>query len=429
MWGNVFYATLERIWLAITKVLWLLLLARYLGPAGVGIFALAIATVSLSSSFCSMGVEVSNNYYATQGGKIIPALLGNSALFCLVSGGAVSLMVAGLIVLLHGSVFSSLPSTYTSWIAVAIFFQCANNLTFGIGLGLGQFRQRTIGIFLQWTIFLGSAGTLAFLGKLRVDQLLPLYILGVIAASTYWLVAILKISGLRLRTDSAVFRQQLRYGLRAYLYNLCHFVNYRLDFFFVATFYDAAAVGYYATATQIAEGLTYLSSIFSNTMLTQTASDAKQAGRVNHHGAYWLVASALVPAAVFLMIIANPLISTLFSVRLLPAAPALRLLLPGTCCLGLGAVASYQLFGLGRSWEPSIAAAVGMVCTVVLDFLLIPHWGIQGAAVASTFAYLMFAVVAFYYLTRQLRISVVELLVPTWGGVTRELRRVGLIKG
>jgi O-antigen/teichoic acid export membrane protein len=429
MWGNVFYATLERIWLAITKILWLLLLARYIGPAGVGIFALAIATVSLSASFCSIGVEVSNNYYATQGGEVIPALLGNSALFCLVSGGAVSLMVAGLVEVLRGSVFSSLPSSYTIWIAVAIFFQCASNLTFGIGLGLGQFRQRTIGVFLQWIIFLGSVGTLAFLGKLRVDLLLPLYILGVVAASTYWLIAILKISGLRLRTDWAVFRQQLRYGLRAYFYNLCHFVNYRLDFFFVAAFYDAATVGYYATATHIAEGLTYLPAIFSNTMLTQTASDAKRGGRVDHHGAYWLVACVLAPAAVLLMIIANPLISTLFSARLLPAAPALRLLLPGTCCLGLGIVASYQLFGLGRFSEPSIAAAAGMVCTVVLDLLLIPRWGIRGAAVASTFAYLMFAVIAFYFLTRQLRISVVELLVPTWGGVTREMRRVGLIKG
>jgi len=428
MWNNVFYATLERIWMAATKVLWLALLARFLGPAGVGIFALSIVSVNFASSLSTMGVEVSNNYYAARGIENVPILLGNSSLLWLLSGGTVSLAVGGLVSLLRGSVFGSLPPSYTYWIAVAVFVQSAGGLTWGAGLGLGQFRQRAIGIFLQWSIFLALVAGLGFLGRLRVDHLLPIYTVGLLAASIYSFVSVVKVSGLRLRCDWKVFRQQLTYGSEAYFYNLCHLINFRLDFYFVATFYGAVAVGYYATATQIAEGLSYLPAIFSNTVLTQTAWDAKESGRVHHRGVYWLVGSVLSVAAVLLIVIAGPLISILFSARLLPAVPALRLLLPGTCCLGLGIVASYQLFGLGRSSEPSVAAAAGMVCTLLLDFLLIPRWGIQGAAIASTVAYATFTVVAFYYLTQHLKTSVVELLVPTRGGVIREMRRVGLLK-
>jgi Na+-driven multidrug efflux pump len=50
----------------------------------------------------------------------------------------------------------------------------------------------------------------------------------------------------------------------------------------------------------------------------------------------------------------------------------------------------------------SVPVALGLVCTVVLDVLLIPHHGGMGAAVASTVAYTVAGIAACVTFTRAL---------------------------
>jgi Na+-driven multidrug efflux pump len=52
-------------------------------------------------------------------------------------------------------------------------------------------------------------------------------------------------------------------------------------------------------------------------------------------------------------------------------------------------VASGFLYGRGRPGLNSLALALGLVVTTVLDVLLIPKFGAIGAAYASTVAYLV----------------------------------------
>lgn len=411
-----------------SKILILLLVARILGPSGVGIYALAITSVALATSFSSLGMEVSNNYYACKERQAIRSILGNTLIFSVISGGTASLIIAFFLVILHDSVFRSLPPSYTIWVPVATLLESSSMLMVGIVLGLDKFRDYAISTVLRWTILLGFVGGFAVAHKLRVEYLVPLYALSTLVGCVYLLIRILKVCQWRIRTGIGLFRQELRYGLKAYVYNFCHYLNFRFDHFVVAAFYDVTSVGYYSVATQIAESIVYLPKALSNAVLTQTADDVRQGGEATHRGVYWLVGSALILVSIPLMVFASPLIATLFSARLLPAVPPLRILLPGTCFLGLGIVASYQLFGLGRSAEPSIAAAVGTTLTLLLDLVLIPPFGLKGAAVASALAYLAFAVVALYYLSRHLRTSVVELLVPARSGIVREIRRSGLLR-
>jgi Na+-driven multidrug efflux pump len=56
---------------------------------------------------------------------------------------------------------------------------------------------------------------------------------------------------------------------------------------------------------------------------------------------------------------------------------------------GAAGVASGFLYGRGRPGLNSLALALGLVVTTVLDVLLIPRFGAVGAAYASTVAYLV----------------------------------------
>jgi O-antigen/teichoic acid export membrane protein len=74
-----------------------------------------------------------------------------------------------------------------------------------------------------------------------------------------------------------------------------------------------------------------------------------------------------------------------FNGALVPACIIIVGLIPE----GAAAVSSALLWGLGRPGTNSVAMAAGLVATVVLDILLIPHFAATGAAVASATAYVV----------------------------------------
>jgi O-antigen/teichoic acid export membrane protein len=89
------------------------------------------------------------------------------------------------------------------------------------------------------------------------------------------------------------------------------------------------------------------------------------------------------------MAVAAPVVLPLFYGRPFRDAvlPACVLLL-GLAGGGVSGVISAFLSGDGRPGLNSAAIGAGLVVTVVLDLLLIPPFGVLGAAVASTVAYL-----------------------------------------
>jgi len=88
-------------------------------------------------------------------------------------------------------------------------------------------------------------------------------------------------------------------------------------------------------------------------------------------------------------------------------------LLPGTVALAAGKVMSADLTARGMPQYSSMFAFVALVITVVLDLLLIPRFGIQGAAIASSVAYLADAALVASALQWKLGVGWKTLYVPT----------------
>ena len=61
-----------------------IILARWLGASGRGAYTLMLLTAMLLARFGSLGIEVSNAYYAAHRDAPLPAMIANSLLVCLV---------------------------------------------------------------------------------------------------------------------------------------------------------------------------------------------------------------------------------------------------------------------------------------------------------------------------------------------------------
>jgi O-antigen/teichoic acid export membrane protein len=119
-----------------------------------------------------------------------------------------------------------------------------------------------------------------------------------------------------------------------------------------------------------------------------------------------------VAAAGSIALLARPLIGFAFGSEFLPAVPPLLLLLPGTAFLSVGSILANDFVGRGRQALNSIAAIITLLINVPLNFVLIPVWGISGAAAASAISYSVGTIVMLVNFLRMTGLGPAEVLLP-----------------
>lgn len=202
-------------------------------------------------------------------------------------------------------------------------------------------------------------------------------------------------------------------GLRGQLGPLTTFFTYRLDVFVVNYYFDPTQVGIYAVGVALSESLWQIPQAVAVALFPRTArTGAADATAFTCLILRQVLLISCVSAAV--VALASPVaIPLVFGARFAPAVAVILWLLPGTVALGMGKVTAADLGGRGKTGYASLAGLAGFVATLVLDFALIPRWGIQGAAVASSLAYVAMGVVFLAALRHELKVGWRELLVPS----------------
>ncbi len=183
-------------------------------------------------------------------------------------------------------------------------------------------------------------------------------------------------------------RRILAFGTRAQLGSLMTLVNLRLDFLLLGGLAGSAVLGTYAVASRYAEllrlpPLAVYWDYYPRFARAGAATSAAQARSLVPRLGLVTVAGAA-PLAVT----APFVIPFVYGAAFHPAVLAAQLLMVGLVGEGFGGVVTAFLYGTGRPGLNSVATAIGLATTVALDLLLIPRYGLLGAAAASCAAYL-----------------------------------------
>lgn len=394
------------------RLLSAILIARILGPEGYGVFQFALTASIIAATLADFGFGIANNYLAGRYPHVRAKLFGNAVFFVGVLGTITAIGTAAAIWAFRSHYFPELPETYLWWIPLSIPIQALQISLIGLTYGANRFKDKMIGTFLHYIIFLAAIVLFASLDYLSINILMPFWIVGLIISSLYWIGVLWQDFPSTPKWDRAVLKEQLSYGRSSYLYNAAHMLNFRLDLFLVASFLKAEHVGWYALATSITEALLYLPKALSNVVLTESATELQKGIKSNHHLVYKGIILIIGTAIMGTAILAPFLLPVVFSSNFIPAIVPLLLLLPGTLAMALGIIAAYHLFGIGKAFQPSLAALIATAITIVLDLLLIPLLGIRGAALASTLAYVAFLTVCLYFVLAESGASVKSLLIP-----------------
>src|SRR5487761_31882 len=363
------------------------LVTRVTGAHGRGIYTLASSVAILAATITALGISWAAIYYIGKSQFPLAQLTSTLLTVSLITGGVAAAALAVVYLLFQHTYFHEVsPSQALLMLALAGFFQVATTPA-SIVLGMNRPLDYAAITMLQVVVALVIQIILAITGSLTATAALAAFTLGAAASAGYGLVLVGREVPIRLGLDRQILRSFFTFGIRGYAANLMTLLSYRLDALIVNGLKGVTSVGYYSVSTAMAETLTYGAVGFALVLFPQVSSvEKKEADRITPVICRNAVFLTLV-GAVVMFVVSRELILLIFGSAMVPALVPLWLLLPGIVFMAAAKVISSYLSGIGKPIYTTYIAAGAVAITVVLDLLLIPPYGISGAAIASTITY------------------------------------------
>lgn len=368
-----------------------IVIARAFGPAVNGAFFVALLLPSMLATFLNLGVGPANVYYLGSGQYQARAVFSTCLVLTLWLS-ALGLSLGALVILFRGEEFFPGVPIPMLWLALLGFpISLAQGFVASIFQGLQQFRGYNLSLLAQPLITFCLILGLVVAGVRDFSFLIVAYVVG--AASC--LVITLFILRRHLAPDESSERYKLgtalSYGYKAHLSNILAFVNYRADIFLVNLLINPAAAGIYVIAIKISENLWLLSRAVSSVALprlSQLSGDEATRRRLTpllSRMVLWVTTLG----AVVLALIAFPLIRILFGEQFAGGAWPLIVLLPGVIALSASRVLSNDIAARGKPEINMYMSIITVTVNILGNVLLIPIYGLIGAAFATTVAYVL----------------------------------------
>lgn len=180
-------------------------------------------------------------------------------------------------------------------------------------------------------------------------------------------------------------REVLRFGGAVVVGDALQLASYRMDLFVLAAFVPVADVGVYAVAVALAEILWQLPQVVSRSILPRIV-----AGQLDRSGVLRIskaVGVATAGLALVGWLLAVHLVEPVFGADFVRVPLVLAVLLPGAVVVSAAKPIAAWTLSCGCPSRNVRASAAGFAVVAAGNVLLVPSFGILGAAVASTLGY------------------------------------------
>ena len=363
------------------------IIARSLGPEGRGLYAVAVTVGTLGVQFGNLGLHASNTYYVAANRSLLSALVANTIIVSFTVGG----VSTGLIwIILHlwpqiAPMRGLLLILSLLWIPFGLAYILFQNLLLGIqevhAYNKIELTTKAVG--------LGLVGLIIIIGAVRVEVLF-LSTLIALVVGVFWALVSLRsaIPTPVPRASLTLFKETIRYGMKAYLGALFAFLMLRVNLLMVQYILGAEKAGYYSVATNMADLLYMLPVVIGTILFPKLAA-------MNYSEEKWAftrkvticVGVVVFFLALFAAFLAGPIVRILFGESFMPAVPAFLWMLPGIVILSINSCYMNYFASIGMPLVTVVSPGLAAGVNIVLSLKLIPWLGIIGASLSSVVCY------------------------------------------
>jgi O-antigen/teichoic acid export membrane protein len=377
-----------------------IILARALGPSAKGRFALVLLYSQLAATVIGFGMDQAIAVVSGRGPSDARRAAANALVWTAVVGGGAVLVSLWLYGVPGGGspagplaeVVPNLSAAQFTIAALAIPAELLFNLGLFALLGRGRIGAYSGIRILRRLSLLGFLVTTALVTRLDLAAALVVNLVSLAAtlAAIGWAGA--RDGLLGGRPSPELLGEELRFGSRAVVGTLAERLQFRADAFIVNAIAGVRATGIYSVTSGLAETLWYVPNALGVVMFSRAVDRDADAGRtaaVLTRTTLALSIALAVPAA----LIGPRFVRAIYGPSFADAGVALRLIIPGVVAYSIVAILSRYLTGRGRPGTGTLVLLLGLVANVTANLLLVPRFGINGAAAASSISYGLTAVV------------------------------------
>jgi stage V sporulation protein B len=163
---------------------------------------------------------------------------------------------------------------------------------------------------------------------------------------------------------------------------------YDIGTIIIGSYMPSVYAGYYNAASPIAR----LPLIISMSVATAVLPAASEALSLNNKSllekyviqSYRYVTILVLPLCAGTILFSTPIISLLFGSDYIPGSDALKILAAGMLFFTIYTVSASVSQGVGKPYLPMIMLVIGTTMDLILSIILVPLYGINGAALATT---------------------------------------------
>jgi O-antigen/teichoic acid export membrane protein len=388
MLKKIIGTTGTRILNALFAIVILYLLANYIGSKGMGVIALIVLGITIIQLVIDLLAGSALVYYGSRsnmGQLLFPAYIW------------IALVVAAFygLFLLANAWFPALtalavPEGYA--IHILSLALLSGVMITHYNLLLGKERIKTYNILFTVQI---SMMLLVFLFQLFVMKntnveayLSGLYFAYGIAATGGFVAVVARSGRMSIKGWQESTRKVLKYGMVTQTANILNIGNNRLSFYVIRHFLGLSVLGVYNAGVQLTEGLRVIGQSIAVVQFS-TISNTKEKEYARKLTIRLMKLSVLLTAAALLVLLLIPehIYSLLLTKDFSGVKPVIIALSPGVMALAINNIFSHYFSGMGNPKINLHAKITGLVFTLVLLFILIPAFGIIGAALTASVSY------------------------------------------
>lgn len=375
--------------------------ARLLGPHDRGLFTLLVMLPQTLVTFAKMGVAQANVYYIRRARVPVSTVASNSLV-----------LSAGVSVLLFAAAYfggrwfiepfiAGAPWSYV-WLALVLVpFLLIESYFMAILQAVENFGAYNMqSIYKAVMSFVGIATALLLLdGRLWAALMSQVTVL---AAANLWLLyQVYRVAPFGLRWSSTVGRGILGFGAKSYVQTLAAHLHHRIDLYLIALLMAPEQVAFYSIAVNMTHPILQIPEAIGTVIFPKLAGSSDEAAHARtavtcRHTLFATVIAAIVYAG-----IGSQLMVTFYGARYAPAVPAMFMMLPGIIMISLYQILTRNFTSRNRQQVNIIAATVALAVNATTALLLIPRFGIVGAAMSTALSYSLAASILLVVFVRE----------------------------
>lgn len=395
-----------RVFLAGFQFFFRIGIALLIGPYNQGVFFWFLQTVLLFSTLINMGMGTSTVYYLSKESSKRQEIISSTTFFSLASG--IFWIGISWILMSVFHVHYSMPLPFSS-ITIAVII--VEMLTIGYNILLGTGRSKIFNLITLLQVIIQCTLLILFLSvysdKLNAAVNSYLFAVGFTLIVTFFLI--FHKDHFKISFFNSTFGKQLTFGLGSWYPGVIYLVNLRLNFFMIQHFMGTSSGGIFSLSLMIAELLWFIPDSISTILLpAMSGSENKNIHFGNAVCRYTIIASS---ALLMFVAVSGTVLFLTFTNYRMSLQPFL-LLLPGVFLFSICKLLSTLITANGKLAISNISSSIILIVNVTGCFLLIPHFGIKGAAIATSLGYLTGTAIAVFYYANLTKSKLSDFLIP-----------------